>query len=166
MLRKSRTIGEIARRTELIETILLVRDPGASMAAQAYEGLRRAIIDARQVRQQHVVHLAQIGAAVHSGASHDDLNLLLRDLLAQAAVTRIDEPHDPNTFDISGEGEVLTVIEPAYVDAHNGSVIRQGRARASVLPVALRATMETNADDSRSSSALEESNASSGEDGR
>lgn len=131
MLHRNKILTEIARRTELIETILLVRDPGATQAAQAYDGLRRAIIDARQTRQQHLVHLAQIDSALQRGQSGADIQLLLRDLLAQASVERTDDPTKTDCYEIDGSGDSITVIEAAYIDGITRAVIRQGRAQAS-----------------------------------
>ena len=130
MWRSRKQLDTIDRRTELIEAILLVRDPGSSMAAQAFDGLRRAVIDARQARQTHLVHLAQIDTAVQRGATNADLKLLLRDLLAETGVVRLVDPSNVGAFDVSGVGPNLTVTAPAYVDGATGTVIVQGQARA------------------------------------
>ena len=113
-----------------IEGMLLLKDPGAAKAAEAYEGLRRQIVGATAERIAHLAQLAQLDAAVQAGESTESLALLLTDLLAQAGVLRWDNPTLEGAFALppGHEGEGLQVVEPAYVETHSGRVVRQGRA--------------------------------------
>ncbi len=113
-----------------IEGMLLLKDPGAARAAEAYEGLRRQIVGASAERITHLVHLAQFDAALHAGESAGALALLAADLLAQAGLERCDDPTRAGAFDIApgDEGGELRVVEPAHVEAHTGRVVRRGRA--------------------------------------
>jgi hypothetical protein len=132
-----------------IEGMLLLKDPGAAKAAEAYEGLRRQIVAATAERIAHLAQLAQLDAAVRAGESTESLALLLTDLLAQAGLLRWDNPTLEGAFAIppGHEGEELRVIEPAYIETHSGRVVRQGRAArvpdpaaAPALPTAMNGT--------------------------
>jgi hypothetical protein len=132
-MRSRRLLDQLAAldaRLASIEGMLLLKDPGAARAAEAYEGLRRQLVGASAERTAHLVHLAQFDAALGAGEPVGALALLASDLLAQAGLERCDDPGQTGAFDISpgdGSGE-LRVVEPAYVEAHTGRVVRRGRA--------------------------------------
>ena len=125
-------LATLDERLAGIEGMLLLKDPGAARAADAYEGLRRQIVGSSAERTAHLVHLAQFDAALRAGEPPGALALLATDLLAQAGLERCDDPARPGAFDISpgAEGEDLRVVEPAYVETHTGRVVRRGRAAA------------------------------------
>jgi hypothetical protein len=121
-------IGELSHKLDLIERVLMVREPGSVKAADAYEGLRR---------QAHLAHLAQLDAAVRRGATTEALRGLLRDLMQQAGLQTIDDPAQRDAFEVvEGKGDQLEVLEPAHVDGGTGRLVRQGRARATAAAVA------------------------------
>jgi hypothetical protein len=128
MIGRSRRIEE---QLELIKTILTLRDPGSPKAAEAYDGLRKAITAATSDRLAHLVHLAQIDAALRRREDPKALALLLRDLMSQAGVDVVDDPTDRELYDVEGSADaaVLQVLEPAYVDTATGRLVRHGRAR-------------------------------------
>jgi hypothetical protein len=117
-------------RLARIEDMLLLKDPGAARAAEAYDGLRRQVVAASAERTAHLVHLAQFDAALGAGEPAGALALLAADLLAQAGLERCTDPAQADAFDIStGDASAgLLVVEPAYVEAHTGRVVRRGRA--------------------------------------
>lgn len=125
----------IRRRTlqeqlDRIELILMLRDPGSSKAAEAYEGLRKSITAAVAERTSHLVQLSQIDAALQRGETTDSLALVVRDLMAQAGLERVSDPARRDCYEIDGDAGQLKVLEPAYVDVATARPVRLGRAVA------------------------------------
>lgn len=133
---RSRRISDqlafLAVRLERVEDMLLLKDPGAARAAEAYDGLRRQVVAAAAERVAHLAHLVQVDAAVRAGEPPESLALLTADLLAQVGVERRDDPGVPDAYDLDGPAgsgpDELRVVEPAYVESHTGRVVRRGRA--------------------------------------
>lgn len=121
---------ELEHKLDLIYTALLVRDPGVSMASEAYEGLRRQVIAAASERQAHVVQLAEIDVALRRGARLAELRSMVEQWLRQSGVTVVDDPRAAGCFESSGiDPRHARVDIPAYVVTASGQVIRQGRLR-------------------------------------
>jgi hypothetical protein len=120
----------IEHKLDLVYTALVVRDPGTSLAAEAYEGLRRQVIAGAQERNAHLAQLVEIDLAARRGVSAHDLKGLSTQWMSQANLVAIDDPSQRDLFEgsISGDANV-EVVEPAYVDAANGRLMRQGRLR-------------------------------------
>jgi len=133
MLRETRErLDKLSHQLELIETVLIVREPGSVKSADAYEGLRRQVVAAVGERQSHLAHLAQLDVALERGESVESLRLLIKDLLNQANLVRVSDPGVADAFEVvSGSGDHLVVLEPAYVDGSTGRIVRQGRAKAT-----------------------------------
>lgn len=127
-------LAALEGQLERIEGMLLLKDPGAARAAEAYDGLRRQMLVAANERTAHLAHLAQLDAALRAGESTGSLALLVADLLAQAGLVRHHDTATEDAFDVGSgpDGGPLEVLEPAYVDGHTGRVVRQGRARRVV----------------------------------
>jgi hypothetical protein len=132
--RISGQLDQLDRRTEKMETILMVREPASGAAAEAYDGLRKQIVAAVGERTAHLKQLAQLDAALTAGASADVVAKLVRDFADQAALERVKDAEHPErdllfetVEDLGGRYEVL---EAAYVDAKTGRVIRRGSVRA------------------------------------
>ncbi len=126
-------IDQLDRRTEKMEVILMVREPTTSVAADAYEGLRKQVVTAVTDRMAHLAQLVQLDAALTAGAEADTVGKLARGWVEQASLERIVDPEHPQrdllfemVEDLGGRHEVL---EPAYVDALTGRVIRRGSIR-------------------------------------
>lgn len=124
-------IVRMERQLDLIHTALVVRDPGTSISADAYEGLRKQVIAAATARQAHVAQLAEIDVAIHRGASAEDLRALVSQWLDQAGVTRVEDAAVREAFDSSvPPGLDADVETPAYINTVTGQLVRQGRLRA------------------------------------
>lgn len=126
-------IDQLDRRTEKMEVILMVREPTTSVAAEAYEGLRKQVVTAVTERMAHLAQLVQLDAALTAGADADSVGKLVRGWVEQASLERVVDPEHPQrgllfetVEDLGGRPEVL---EPAYVDAVTGRVIRRGSIR-------------------------------------
>lgn len=126
------TLGSVQVALERIELMFLMKDPSVAAGADAYEGLRRSLILAREDRMARLVDLARIDASLQRSDGEGDPAGILDELLSSTGVRRIDGPVDHDRFDIFGEsgaGTELVLLEPAYVHAESGAVIRSGRAR-------------------------------------
>jgi hypothetical protein len=126
-------IDSLDRRTEKMEVILMVREPSTSVAAEAYEGLRKQVVTAVTERMAHLAQLVQLDSALTAGADADSVGKLVRGWVEQASLERVADPEHPQrdllfelVEDLGGRHEVL---EPAYVDAVTGRVIRRGSIR-------------------------------------
>ncbi len=114
-----------------VNTALVVRDPGTSMSADAYEGLRRQVVAAASERRAHVAQLAQIDDALSRTEKVDALRDLSAEWLNAAGIVKlfdVSEEH-ARAFEIHGHGDgALIVDSPAYVVSETGQIARQGRA--------------------------------------
>lgn len=128
MFRRKHT--EITHKLDLLYTALVVRDPGTSTAAEAYEGLRKQVIAASTSRQAHAVQLAELDVALRRGATLRDLERLSDQWLRQAGIVTVTDPDMRPCFEPSnlplGDAEVEL---PAYVIDATSQVVRQGRLR-------------------------------------
>jgi hypothetical protein len=131
-------LDQLERRTEKMETILMVREPSSMAAADAYDGLRKQVVTAVTERLTHLAQLVQLDAALSHGVDADSLLRLVRDWVEQASLARITDPDHANrellfvmVEDLGGPTEIL---EPAYMDTVTGRVIHQGRARRAAPP--------------------------------
>jgi hypothetical protein len=132
-------VDDLSRKVDRIEVALLVRDPGTSMAAEAYEGLRRQVGAAAQQRRQHLVQLAMMDQALGRTSDPKVLHDLVHEWMNQAGLMRVDEPEHKDLFRvIAGKGDGLEVLSPAYVDGATGALIQEGQAKA----VGLEASLE------------------------
>jgi hypothetical protein len=126
-------LDTVERRTDKMETVLIVREPSSQAAAEAYEGLRKQLISTVDERRVRLSQLVELDIAVDSGASRDTLAALAGAWLREAGVERVWDPHHPQAdrlFDIAeGGGGELQVTQAAYVNVLNGQVIQRGRVR-------------------------------------
>jgi hypothetical protein len=136
--RMSGQLDQLDRRAEKMEVILMVREPSTAVAAEAYDGLRRQVVTAVTERMAHLAQLVQIDAALTAGADAESVGKLVRGFLEQSSLERVTDPDRPErdlffemVEDLGGEHEVL---EPAYVDAVTGRIIRRGAIRRAGQP--------------------------------
>ena len=127
---RDQLVAKMERQLDLIYTALVVRDPGTSVAAEAYEGLRKQVVAGATARQAHVAQLAEFDVALRRGASTADLLALSAQWLDQAGVERIEDPTVRDAFDSSVPPGVTAEVEiPAYVNTTTRQLVRQGRLR-------------------------------------
>ena len=142
-------LDQLERRAEKMETILMVREPATSAAADAYEGLRKQVITAVTERLAHLTQLVQFDAALTHGADRDLLSRTVSVWLEQASLARVTDarPGQDLLFELVEDlGGPLEVLEPAYVDSVTGRVIRPGQARRGPRPAATRPGDELDAE--------------------
>src|SRR5690348_8145713 len=128
-----------------MDTVIMVREPSSSAAAEAYDGLRKQVVNAVSDRLNHLSQLVQLDVALTHAADGDQLAKLVDSWFEQAALLRIEDPTHPRRdaiFElVADQGGAYEVLEPAYVDALTSRVIRLGRARRA--PVAAPEPFDT-----------------------
>jgi hypothetical protein len=124
-------LNELLRRIDRMEVALIVRDPGTSLSADAYDGLRKQVAVAARERQAHLVQLALLAEAVRSTDDTAAITSILSEYMQQAGLGAVEDPSRPELYEVvSGTGEDLEILSPAYVDEASGWLIKQGRAQA------------------------------------
>lgn len=123
----------VERTTEQMQTVLMIREPNSTAAAEAYEGLRKQVVATSTERRQHLVQLAEFEHAVRHGADASQLLSLVDGWMQQAGVARVNDASGEEiaiAFDLTEDlGGPLEVTEPAYLDTKTSSIVRKGRAR-------------------------------------
>lgn len=123
-------LKELIHRVEILESHLLVRDNGATLSAEAYDGLRKTVQAAMKSRTAFLVALADIDRTLGEAQSLEGPRVLLDDLLRQEGLTRTGDSSDPTAFRIiAGEGDLVEPLTPAYIDDASGRVVVRGTAR-------------------------------------
>lgn len=121
---------ELLRKIDRMEVALIVRDPGTSLSADAYDGLRKQVAVAARDRQAHLVQLVHLDDALRSTSDVDAVGSVLSELMQQAGIVAVDDPNRPELYDVvAGKGSALEVLSPAYMEEGTGRLIRRGRAR-------------------------------------
>ncbi len=133
------SMDELRHALERVELMFLMKDPSVPAGADAYEGLRRSLIVAREDRMTRLVDLARIDASLQRADGEGGTDAILRELLTAAGVERLDSPSGgaAGSFEVFGsdaDGLELVVLEPAYVHVESGALIRMGRARFESVP--------------------------------
>lgn len=132
-------LDAIERNVDRIELATLVREPGNATSVDAYSGLRKQVIAATSERMAHLAQLSQVDVAVRDGVVAEQLVPLVDEWLRQSDVERSEDVGRSELFQIvAGEGPVLVLIQPAYVDRVTGRIVRQGLARREQHPDSTR----------------------------
>ncbi|MFN3219825.1 MAG: hypothetical protein ACE367_25335 [Acidimicrobiales bacterium] len=152
MFSRLRKIEDLLTR---IDTALVVRDPGSARSAEAYEGLRKQVAMAARSRREHLAQLVEMSDAIDRGATVDTLRERVDEWTMQAGLTRLTTVDPIDHFEIEGSGEVVEVVEPAWIDSESGALIRSGRARRR--PAAPTSELsETNTQDDENKAEVEQ----------
>lgn len=106
--------------------------PDQAPPAQVAAAVRKAVLDEFRQRALFVGRIAEIDALLWS--SPDRGGLAVRSAMAEhfaaLGVRRIEEPGEAQAFVVTeGEGELLELLRPAYVDERTGKVILAGQLR-------------------------------------
>ena len=129
-----RALEHLDRKSELIQTVLMVREPESVTAASAYEGLRKQIVAVAGERWAHLARLAQIDHALHHSDNIDTVRRVSAEWLEQAGVMKLhavpDGTHVEDLFEILDDsGDTMQVVQPAYVDPQSGRTLKMGRVQ-------------------------------------
>lgn len=130
-------LQNLERDSEVMKTVLIVKEPGTPLAANAFDGLRKQVLAASGERRSHLTQLVQFDTALRRGVSVDDAQVLVHDWLEQAGVQLIWKAPENlplrDLFEVAPEAQdlsadALEITDPAYVDS-SGALLRLGRAR-------------------------------------
>lgn len=123
-----------------IDIALIVREPGTARAAEAYEGLRKSVATAARERRQHLAQLVEFVDAIERGATVETLRQRCEQWCIEAGLERRSDVMPEWFAVVEGEGPVLEVVAPAWVDSASGQLVKQGTARR--LPGEIATTAE------------------------
>lgn len=127
-----RDLVELGHHLEMIKTVLIVSNPDSPMAADAYNGLRRTVVQSLQSTQILHAAIAQLDSI--STATHDIevIRAKLGELMAQYGIQKIyDYEARPDAFERVGKGNTYTAKKPAYVTSSEMPPIQMGVAEAT-----------------------------------
>lgn len=118
---------------ERLDAAVVVKDPGSTRSADAFEGLRRTVIQAAKSHRVHVAHLIALDESIRSGATIELIKLRVAEYLRELGVEWLEDSSFPEAFDIIGDSQgELEVLEPAIVERGedgNFSILKVGKAQ-------------------------------------
>ncbi|MCL1595695.1 MAG: hypothetical protein M3132_15220 [Actinomycetia bacterium] len=123
---------ELNHRLDLIQTVLVVSNPESPMAANAYTGLRKTIVQSLQATQALHATIAQLDSLATATDNIEDIQVKLGELMSQYGVTKVELYEErPDAFERIGSGSRYTVTKPAYVASPEMPAIQMGVAEAT-----------------------------------
>ena len=133
------------RRLERIEILLqrldsavIVRDPGNARSVEAFDGLRKQVIQSGTSHRAHIAHLLSLSDSLNRGGNLDLVRDRVNDFLAEVGVMRTSDTSLPDLFEVDGgTGNGLECVEPAIVERLDDgrlSLIRYGKAKRIEIP--------------------------------
>lgn len=140
-------IDRIEFLLQRLDSAVVVRDPGSARAAEAFDGLRKSVIQASKSHRVHVAHLIALDESIRSGGTIDLVRFRVAEYLRELGIERLEKAEIPEAFDITGDkdGEI-EVLEAAIVErADDGriSVLRVGKANRTALPIPMLVVPES-----------------------
>jgi len=122
-------LREVEHKLDILEVYFTIRDPGTARSAEAFEGLRKTLINANKTVQIHRGHLIELDRLA---STIDDIGLMrvkVSELMQQMGIGRFASLDSPDAYEITGgTGGVLQVDRPAYVDFQSGQLLARGSA--------------------------------------
>jgi hypothetical protein len=129
---------QIQALLERIDAALIVRDPGTTRSAEAFDGLRRQIAYAAKARRSHVSHLLALDESIRTGGNIDLIAARLKEYLKELGIERVYDTSLSEAFDIAGDRSGDTeVVEPAVIEREEDgrvTVLRVGKAIRTARP--------------------------------
>ena len=129
----SERLRRIEALLERLDSAVVVKDPGSARSADAFEGLRRTIIQNAKSHRVHVAHLIALDESIWSGATIELIRFRVAEYLRELGVERLEDSSVPEAFDIVGDGQgEFEVLEPAIIERGedgNFSILKVGKAR-------------------------------------
>lgn len=131
-------LDRIERLLERLDAAVVVREPGNARSAEAFEGLRKQIIQSGKNHRSHVAHLLSLEDSLERGADVSLVRDRVGDFLRELGIERTTDVRMADWFEIvEGAGPVLECIEPAVIERLDGNhvaLVRLGKARALPAP--------------------------------
>lgn len=129
---KQDALNQILILLERVEASLVVRDPGNSRSAEAFDGLRKSLLQSSKNRRIHVSHLLSLSDSIERGAEYQLIKDRVSDFLSEMGVSRTSDVSRTEFFEVTGgDGPYLECVVPAVVESlDNGeiSLVRLGEA--------------------------------------
>lgn len=121
-----------------LDSAVVVRDPGSARAAEAFDGLRKSVIQASKSHRVHVAHLVALDESIRSGGTLDLVRLRVAEYLRELGVERLETPEVLEAFDVVGDSDGdFEVLEAAIIERFDDgriSVLKVGKARRAAHP--------------------------------
>jgi len=119
-----------------IHGALVVREPGNSVSADAYDGLRKVLLQSAKNRRIHIAHLLSLSDSLSRDASMQLIRDRVSDFMTELGVVSWSDTSQPEFFDVTeGDGPILECIEPAVVERlEDGRLVEIRRGTARRLP--------------------------------
>ena len=116
-----------------LDSAVVVRDPGNTRSAEAYDGLRKQITQSGKNHRTHMAHLLSLSDSLERGADIDLIRDRVNDFMNEIGLQRTTDTSMEHVFEIvEGEGSGLECIEPAVIELLDGGTyapVRLGKAR-------------------------------------
>lgn len=130
-----------------LDSAVVVRDPGSARAAEAFDGLRKSVIQASKSHRVHVAHLIALDETIRSGGTLDLVRLRVAEYLRELGIERLETPEHLEAFDVVGDSdgdiEVLEAAIIEHVDDGRISILKVGKAKRTARPTPPTDEIET-----------------------
>ena len=135
---KNERLDRIEALLNRLDAAVVVRDPGNARSAEAFDGLRKLMIQSGTSRRSHVAHLLSLADSIEREAPMELIRDRVNDFLLELGISRSTDVSCPEFFEVvEGEGDGFKCLVPAVVERlEDGRVnlVRHGKARR--VPVA------------------------------
>jgi hypothetical protein len=122
-------LRELEHKLDILEVYFTIRDPGTARSAEAFDGLRKTLINANKTVLVHRGHLIELDRLT---STTDDIGLVrvkVSELMQQMGIDRFASPDSPDAYEITeGTHGILRVDRPAYIDVQSGQLLARGSA--------------------------------------
>ena len=138
-------LSQVLRMLERLDAAVVVREPGNARSAEAFDGLRKQIIQSGRNQRSHIAHLLSIADSIDRGADIDLIKNRVSDFLFELGVEKTTDTSIEGAFEIiGGAGEGSRCVEPAVIQKlDNGLVISIRVGKAERMAVEVLATDES-----------------------
>ena len=147
------SLSEAMERIQLMFTLKDASADSTADMANMYEGLRKSVIIAREVRMARLVDLARIDSARWKSKHPAEFEPLMDELLTAAGLLRQDSyENSPDDFLTLPKGHeqnpenVFEVARPAYVMKDGGALVQQGHAVLRIMEIVEPSPVEDDED--------------------
>lgn len=135
---KNDRLDRIEALLQRLDAAVVVRDPGNARSAEAFDGLRKLMIQSGTSRRSHVAHLLSLSDSIEREAPLELIRDRVNDFLLELGISRSTDVSRTDFFEvIDGEGSGLECVVPAVVERlEDGRVnlVRHGKVRRVSAP--------------------------------
>lgn len=132
-----RSIRKIENLLERLDAAVVVRDPGTTRyAAEAFDGLRKQIIQSGKNRRIHIAQLISLSDSLDRNASVELIRDRVNDFMSELGLVKLSDTGDRTLFEIAeGDGFELECVLPAIVEPDDdGRFILHRKGEAKRIP--------------------------------